>query len=504
MPVGWTDPDSGLSRLEEGTAPSATHFLRVKIIVTHVTGPGYDVGLLNPPQDAASGHNSKDQESIPMKSRDAFAAVAAVATLLVPPLHGQGFGASKTKVTLQRKLPALMRLPGNTIRVRAGGHANDAEIAQDLQAQLETELLKDDSSLQEDEEHPATTITCQITNYAHPRPILEQKPNVFAGKNGPKTVNYIRVTGSLSVAFQARSADGHMVGSDNVTVNYDQEFDSSGNNTSKGLMGSMSTSWHKLRGAANNAAQQDDQPPTDAELRMHLLAMAVHRMAEQIVNTNESVDVLLAKDKSLEEGDKQAEAGLWQRAQETFETAAPSPNKAEDAYRLYNTGVAYEALAYQASDTKAAMKLLDQAAINYGKAIDDKPDEKYFLEPQKRIETALAHYRKIEDQKNAPPAPAPVRQVAAATPAPAPAAAAAHGADPPAVSPTHVLTNSKVIAMARAGLDDDSIAAAVRNAKAADFDLSSVGQRQLTHGGVDATVLSAMKARAVRDLATGK
>ncbi|HKR28578.1 MAG TPA: hypothetical protein VJS11_14035 [Acidobacteriaceae bacterium] len=438
-----------------------------------------------------------------MNSRDAFAAAAVAAAILVPPLHGQGFGSSKTKVTLQRKLPALMRLPGNTIRVRASGHANEADIAQDLQAQLETELLKDDSSLQEDEEHPATTITCQITNYAHPQPILEQKPNVFAGKSGPKTVNYIRVTGSLSVAFQARSADGHMVGSDNVTVNYDQEFDSSGNNTSHGLVGSMSGSWHKMMHGANSESP-NDQPPTEAELRSHLLTMAVHRMAEQIVNTNESIDVLLAKDKGLEEGDKQAEAGLWQRAQETFETATPSPNRAEDAYRLYNTGVAYEALGYQASDTKSAMKLLDQAAINYGKAIDAKPDEKYFLEPQKRIETALAHYRKLEEEKAAPPAAAPVRQVAAATPPSAPSAPAAHAGDPPAVSPTHVLTNSKVIAMARAGLDDDSIAAAVRTAKAADFDLSSVGQRQLAHGGVDAAVISAMKARAARDLASGK
>lgn len=438
-----------------------------------------------------------------MNSRDAFAAAAIAAALLVPPLHGQGFGASKTKVTLQRKLPALMRLPGNTIRVRATGHANEADLAQDLQAQLETELLKDDPTLQADEEHPAAIVTCQITNYAHPQPILEQKPNPFAGRNEPRTLNYIRVTGSLSVAFQAKAADGHMVGSDNVTVNYDQEFDSSGNNTSRGLMGSMSSSWHKLRGGSGNAAaSQDDQPPTDAELRTRLLTMAIHRIAEQIVNTDESIEVLLAKDKSLEEGDKQAEAGLWQRAQETFETAAPSANKAEDAYRLYNVGVAYEALAYQASDDKMAMKLLDQAAINYGKAIDDKPEEKYFLQPQKRIETALMHYRKLEDQKNAPPAAAPpVRQVAAATP---PAAPAAHGADPPAGSPTHVLNNTRVIAMVRAGLDDDSIAAAVRNAKAADFDLSSVGQRQLMHGGVDAAVISAMKARAVRDLAAGK
>ena len=72
----------------------------------------------------------------------------------------------------------------------------------------------------------------------------------------------------------------------------------------------------------------------------------------------------------------------------------------EDAYRLYNVGVAYEALAYQAEDETTAMKFLDEAAINYGKAIDAKPAEKYFLEPQKRIETAIEHYKKLEDQKN--------------------------------------------------------------------------------------------------------
>ena len=71
----------------------------------------------------------------------------------------------------------------------------------------------------------------------------------------------------------------------------------------------------------------------------------------------------------------------------------------EDAYRLYDIGVAYEAMGYAADDDKAAMKFLDQASINYGKAIDSNPAEKYFLEPQKRIETALAHYEKLEQQK---------------------------------------------------------------------------------------------------------
>jgi hypothetical protein len=37
-----------------------------------------------------------------------------------------------------------------------------------------------------------------------------------------------------------------------------------------------------------------------------------------------------------------------------------------------------------------------------------------------------------------------------------------------------------------------------------DFDLSSAGQHRLTAGGVSTSVLSAMKARAAQDLASGK
>ncbi len=88
-----------------------------------------------------------------------------------------------------------------------------------------------------------------------------------------------------------------------------------------------------------------------------------------------------------------------ERALETYETAPPFPKPEDDAYRLYDIGVAYEALAYQSEDQKATMKYLDQAAINYGKAIDAKPDEKYFVEPQKRIETAIAHYKELDMEK---------------------------------------------------------------------------------------------------------
>jgi hypothetical protein len=459
--------------------------------------------------------------------RIAGAAVVAVASMTLT-VQAQNFGAAKTKVTLQRKLPALIHVPESSIRVKASMHGDTTNLAQDLQSQLETELLKDDAKLREDDTNPETTVTCEITNVGAPKRIVTQVPNMMAGKTGPKTVPNVRVTASLTVSFQAKTRDGHMLGSDNVEVNYDQEFDASGNNVSHGVMGGLSNSWHKLKGSSGNDSSED-KAPTDAELRTLLLDSAVHRIASNIVNTNESIDVFLAKDKgAIDEGDKSAEAGLWERALETYETAQPLSKKEDDAYRLYDIGVANEALGYAAEDPKAAMKFLDEAAINYGKAIDAKPSEKYFLDPQKRIQTALAHYRKLEEAKNAPPPP-PAAPPPAPTPAPTVVATAPPATNPPASTPpkstpsarhtpattakgpTHpsssgstALTDTQVISMVKSGIADDSVEQMVKNAKAVDFDLSSAGQRKLTAAGVSPSVLSAMKVRAAQELANQK
>jgi hypothetical protein len=456
------------------------------------------------------------------------AAVAALTLAWVAaPARAQSFGMAKTKVTLERKLPALYHLPGNTIRVRVTGKPDETDLVNDLQMQLQTELLKDNSQLQDDENNPEVTINCQITNYDHPAPILIKQPAI--GNQQP-AVN-IRITGHLSVAFQAKTREGRVLGSDNVQVNYDQQFDSAGNNISHGIMGGLHSSWHRLKGGKGNDDQQD-QAPTAPELRSLLLDSAVHRIAENIVNTKEIIDVFLAKNKgAMDEGDKDAEAGLWERALETFETAQPLPKHEDDAYRLYDIGVANEALGYAAGDSKSAMKFLQEAAINYGKAIDAKPSEKYFLGPQKRIETAIMHYRKLEQEKNPPPA---AIAEAAAPPPPAPASAppkaetalpasaakeapapvktkpvATHHAGAPrsgSIQSGHsprALTNAQIIAMVKAGVADDTITESVKTARAVDFDLSSVSRKRLEDAGVSPAVISAMKIRWAHELANG-
>jgi tetratricopeptide (TPR) repeat protein len=398
----------------------------------------------------------------------------------------QSFGAAKDKVTLMRKLPALVHLPGNSIAVRVTGRSDQSELTRDLQSMLEAELTKDDPQLRVEERAPSAIISCRITDFSHPQPSVTTRPSLAVGKNAPKTQNYLRVTGSLSIAFQTRTAGGAEISSDNVTAKYDREFDSSGNSISEGVKGTVTSAWKRVTGGAGS---EDLNPPTDAELRSLLITRAVEQIAAHIVNTHETVEVYLAKQKgALDEGDKQAVAGLWERALETFETATPDPKPTEDAYRLYNTGVAYEALAYKAEDPKAAMKYLDEAAIDYGKAIDDRPAEHYFLEPQRRIEDAIAHYRQLEEERR--PAPQ-VASVAAAA-----GGGAAHDASKAAAA--KALTNVQVVAMVKSGMEDDTVAQAIRSARAVSFDLTTAGQKSLADDGVSTAVLSAMKTRAAR------
>jgi tetratricopeptide (TPR) repeat protein len=422
-----------------------------------------------------------------------------IGMLLATGAAAQGFGPIKEKVALHRKLPALAHLTGVTIKVTVTGHDDQTELAHDLQSMLETQLLKNDPQLRADESSPSTIVSCRILDYDHPQPTVTTKQSLAVGKNAPKNQQFTRVTGALSVAFQAKTAGGQTLITENVSSKYDQEFDSSGTASSSGVKGAVTGTFNKLKHEAtkigSSSSGEDDNPPTASELRSKLMTEVVQQISEHIVNTDESIEVLLAQQKGpLDEGNKQAKAALWERALETYETAPTLPKPEEDAYRLYDIGVAYEALAYQAEDAKAAMKFLDEASINYGKAVDQRPAEKYFLEPQRRIETAIAHYKELEDQR------APKAQIAAAASGKAAGTSAGGGK----AATTKGLTNAQVIAMVNAGMEDDTIVASIRSARIANFDLSAAGQRDLTGSGVSTKVLAAMKARAARKAAAAK
>ena len=442
------------------------------------------------------------------------ATVLFLAACLPHSVFAQGFGSSKKKITLHRKLPPTAHLNGSTINVQVTGNNVQTDTATDLRNMLEAELLKNDHRLRSEDKHPDSVIVCNITEYVPPTAQTSTQTTYVPGSKKPGQETVTRYSGILKIAYTARDAhSGRTLDSANITAKYDDEFNQYGS-TNKGITENLSSGWNKLKHGKLTA----DKPPTAGELRDVLFSDAVSQIASRLVNTDEPVEVLLARGK-LDDADKLAEAGLWTRNLEALETMTPFPNKEDDAYRLYNVGVAYEALAYGSEDSKAATKYLQEAAINYGKAIDDRPSEKYFMEPQKRIDTAIAHYKTLREQPktlagaDAPSAPASDsgaksgRSSSASTAAKStttkstsstttPSAAKSLTAPAPKKPTGPPLTNDQVIQMVKAGLDEENVIDTIKSAGSVNFDLSVDGQVKLAQNGVKGKILTAMKAKA--------
>jgi tetratricopeptide (TPR) repeat protein len=436
--------------------------------------------------------------------------------------QAQGFaggitsGKTKKKVVLARKLPSAVRLMANSFAVKTTAHdKNQADVAQSLSDVLETEIMKNDHKLREEKNSPDFVVSCTITHFEIPPPqsFVRNEVVVQKGHNLEEPKKFYKITGSLDVAYQARDRAGKILDSDNFNAKYSREFEEGTNQaTDKSITSKMVDPFKR---AAGKKTDDSGAPPTPIELRHQLIQQIVTDIATRLVSTEQAVDVYLARGK-LDGANKLAESGLWSRYLENLETMTPFSNPHDDAYRLYNIGVAYEALGYQTADHAAAKKFLEQASIYYGKAIDGKPDEKFFLEPQNRIETAVAYYKKLEERRSdnvvaaAEPAdskatvktakgthadPSAPAALAAKKPSAAKAPltnAAATQKDKPAAA---ALTNDKVVEMVKSGVDEDNVIVTIRQAAAVNFDISPDGQIQLAKNGVKGKIVAAMRER---------
>jgi hypothetical protein len=449
-----------------------------------------------------------------------------------------GLGGKK-KVVLHRKLPAAVKLDNiSTFGVAGEAKSKDqADVAQSLTDILITELQKNDKRLQESKNSPQMLISFTITHYEIPPPQTSTRSENVLQKGHMVQVpkQYYRMIGELEVSYQAKDQkSGHTLDSQNLSAKYNREFESGTNQaTDKSLGTKFTDPFKKLAG---KKVEDEGAPPTPIELRHKLIRDAVTQIAARLVSTDEIVEVLLAHGKQLDAANKLAESGLWSRCLETLETMTPFSDPREDAYRIYNIGVANEALGYQAEDHKTASKFLQEAAISYGKAIDTRPDEKNFLEPQTRIETAVTYYKKLDEQQVATQEKPTTHDADAATPSKAGSTKSATGlakgnstesvavnANVPsssgsdntktanASSATNArgkststasrasapeLTNQKVIDMLKGGVDEENIIATIREARSVQFDLSPDAQIQLAQNGVKGKVLAAMRERA--------
>jgi hypothetical protein len=367
--------------------------------------------------------------------------------------HNPSFGnfLQKKNVNLKTRLPPLYNAGGKTIAISMAKGMGD--LTTEVEIALEQQLTQNDSTIRVADTKPDLVITCQITRFGAP----QQQRSTANGQ----TTTYL--VGTLSVAFRISEPHiNHVVKSDIATSEYDE------------LIGGTTMLKIPGIGSAPNTPGRP-QFKTEEELRRFMIAEVATKIASYLVNTQQTIEVALATNGGLDAPDKLALSGLWSRNLEDLETLSPFPDPKFDAYRIYNIGVANEALGYQALDTKAAIKYLQQASIDYGKALEQRPDEKYFLEPQNRIKAALAHYTEIAQ-------PGSSKEHASKPP-------------PPTESADGPLTNEEVIDMVKS-LDEANVLDTIQTAPAVKFDLSVEGQIQLSRGGVNGKIIMAMKQRA--------
>ncbi|MBV9759759.1 MAG: hypothetical protein JO340_04255 [Acidobacteriaceae bacterium] len=475
--------------------------------------------------------------------RTILAIAALFSTACAVGLASEGFGFSKATVTLRRKLPAIFKLTGTDIKltVTTAKGVNGGLLAQQLSPDIESYLQNSDHRIAVVADKPQTLIDCTITGYIAPViQHLTRPPVVSKGKKGTTTTTpgqpYTHVTGELIVAYQARDAktgkalDAALLES-RIERDYDQDEQKS---TSTGPIHLPTVHWPPS--GTNPLAKHDAEdtaPLSPEDVNQRMIHQIARELSKRIVNTDESIQVLLAKGK-FEHAAKLGESKLWPRMLDELDQMGTLPNQKEEAYRLYDLGVAYEAMGYEASDPEQAVKMFGQSAINYGKAIEDAPDEKYFREPQKRIESALVTVKTIAERaKNGgQPTGEELAQTVSADPSAAGPAAPVAGAgtaenqdhkigaasfpageqpgqsvvvprpqqQPAApVAPAHdpnLLTNADLIGLKSSGMDDDNLIATIADAKKVDFDLSPQGLQGLLAGKISNKVIAAMRQKA--------
>jgi len=344
------------------------------------------------------------------------AEVMIVALLMSAPVSvaaKEGFGAmvfTKKTATLTRVHPPEVYLMGTRIGVKATSQdLQDKDVAQRIKSQLESELLSNDSRLSVDPYRPQTLIDVMVTENDY-RESWETRRTTERRKVGKddkgKTiyedfrvdVPFKTVTHHFTSTYEVTDlAQGGKLDSDAVSSNFQESF------------------------------KEGTGSPNQDGLEDAAIQKVVSRVVYNVTSTRETVGVLLPKG-SFERYINLAMGNLWNKYLEALAALTPRPTPADDSYRKYGMGVAYEALGYNAETEEATIKYLEQAADLYNQAIEGNPKEKYFVQahdniigykraasPLDRVREALVSYRELKEFKEsyaktlAPPATKPAK-----------------------------------------------------------------------------------------------
>jgi hypothetical protein len=377
------------------------------------------------------------------------------------------FGASKCDAKVERLVPPPTRIQGPLqVTIKPGG-GGDATLASQVQSQLESSLIKLDPALTISTASPQTQLEAEISEYTDNR-AWENRTEKEYKKTGTK-----QVYNAKTRAYETQDVW------DNVDV------------TKRYLVvkSTLKVTWRALAATkqllASNLAQYIAQSsyldgkdvPDQSNVKGGMAGKVVGQIAQNLVPYPETVEVLIAKGPSgkLEPACKLAQAGQWTRALEGWETIPAFKDPKDEAYRLYNIGLAHEVMAYSAGasrDFESALSELDKAAENYGLAVDKNTGEKYFKDPQTRIKTSLQYYTTLRDQNGNGPKPKVV----------------VTGNSGPAVPAS--LTNDNVIEYVRTGFSEDFVLDQIRTSQNPSFSVTPADLIKLKQAGVNERIIT--------------
>jgi len=418
----------------------------------------------------------------PMLLRHRLATALVVCALIGDPAAAQfrrGILAESTEITLFPAIPPALMLPAGTFLVEVKNQSTGpTRLLALLDEGITRQIEENDSRLKVAEGKPEIQVVATLTEWTLSRrrgtryvserrqigtkEVTDSKGNkkyepIYEyGRNKPTVID----DGAATVRLEARR--GSQVLADETT-----QF-----------------TYHEDR-----LAEEGGRSPGEVEELM--IDRSAQRAAGLVTPAREPVRVLLARSDEVDKLNELARTRKWNEWLAALQETRPHRDPKRDAYRLHNIGVAHEALAYAATTDDEAQRLLGQAATFVQQAIAGRKDEKYFGEALSRISSNSLAYTRLRTMR----ASLGLRQTAAAREtAPAPPAEKAKLATK-SPTKTAAMTNADVIDLRKAGLDDDNLIAAIKDASAVSFDLSPAGLKTLLGAKVTNRVITAMRER---------
>jgi hypothetical protein len=391
----------------------------------------------------------------------------------------RGILAESTEINLFPAIPPALLLPSGTFEVEVKNQSTGpVRLMSRLDEAITTQMAENDARLQVANGRPDLRVVATLTEWTRTR------------RNGTRYVSEQRQIGTRQVTDKngkKRDEPIYEYGRNKPTV----IDDGAATVRLEVRRGNTVVADETARVTFHDDRLTEEGPRSITEIEDAMLDRAAQRTAGLVTPAREPVKVLLARSDDVDKLNELARGRKWTDWRAALQETRPHRDPKRDAYRLHNIGVANEALAYEALADEDAQRLLTEAAALVQKAIAARKDEKYFTEAFTRISANSLGYTRLRTMR----ASIGMRQTAAAPPAEKVQLAAKSPTKAPTktTAMTPAMTNADVIDLRKAGLDDDNLIAAIRDASTTNFDLTPAGLKALLGAKVSNRVITTMR-----------